>query len=142
MRLSLVLLASSALAAAQSGVAYRLLSARESTSSPVREIDYNISVDQYLDVSGVKDVICRMVRAEKPNGFEVLSTGIYYKLDQHSPDSDVADVAELRQRRIAQYHWNKDSPKDSRRLVLSRDAKGQALPEWRFYDFDHSKACR
>ena len=124
---------------------FHLLSSRQSaTSESINEADFNISVDRNLDVSGVKSVICQLIRAEKPRGYEILSIGVYYKLDRYSPESerDLQETAEHREHRIAQYHWSKDSPKDGRRLVINKDAKGQPLGTWRFYNFDHSKECR
>jgi len=144
-KLLILLLVSTGLSAAQTAVPFRLLTSSDSGfSKNIREFDYNVSVDQYLEVSGIRNVICQLIRREKPNGYEVLSLGIYYKLDQYiaETDRDVADAARHREQRIAQYHWNKDSPKDSRRLVVSKDAKGKSLPEWRYYDFDHAKSCR
>ena len=140
-----VLLVCAGIADAQTNVSYRLISShRSDPTDTVKESEYNVSVDRYLDVSAVKNVICQLVRNEKPQGYEVLSIGIYYKLGRYTYeiDIDMKDVVERRERRIAQYHWNKDSPKDSRRLVIPRDAKGQPLKEWRFYNFDHSKDCR
>jgi len=144
-RLITVLLVGACLAVAQTDVPYRLLSSRVSGSTEsIKESDYNVSVDRYPDASEIKSVVCRLIRNEKPAGYDILSVGIYYKLDQYVPEreGDVDDAALHRERRIAQYHWNKDSPKDNRRLVVSRDAKGQSLSQWRFYDFDHTKACR
>jgi hypothetical protein len=144
-KLVMVLLAGVGLCAAQAAVPFHLLSASDSgTTKNVREFDYNVSVEQYLEVPGIKSVVCQLIRSEKPSGYEVLSLGIYYKLDQYiaEADRDVAEGARHREQRIAQYHWFKDSPKDSRRLVVSKDGKGKSLPEWRYYDFDHSKSCR
>ena len=144
-KLGLVLLASAGICAAQSGILFHLLSAIDSgTTKNVREFDYDVSVDQYLEVSGIKNVICQLIRSEKPGGYDVLSMGIYYKLEGYiaEADRDVAEGARHREQRIAQYHWFKDSPKDSRRLVVNKDAKGKSLPEWRYYDFDHTKSCR
>jgi hypothetical protein len=141
----IVLLLSSGLCIAQTVVPFRLLTSSDSGSSRnVRELDYNVAVDQYLDVSGIKNVICQLIRREKPSGYDVLNFGIYYKLERFIPESerDIADGARHREQRIAQYHWNKDSPKDSRRLVVSKDPKGSSLPEWHYYDFDHVKSCR
>jgi hypothetical protein len=122
----------------QSPVPYRLLTARESGSEQtLKEIDYSVSVDQYLDGSQARNIVCALIREKKPRSYDVLSIGIYYKLD-----GDAADMSELRERRLVQYHWSKDSPNDARRLVLTKDAKGQSLPEWRFYNFDHTKSCR
>jgi hypothetical protein len=129
----------------QSAPLYRLLSAHSSSAAePVHEVDYNVSVDQYLDASRIRNVICQLIRSEKPAGYDVLSAGIYYKLERYVPgnEGEAVDIADRRDRRIAQYHWSKDAPKDSRRLAVSRDAKGQSLPDWRFYDFDHTKACK
>ena len=145
LKLFMVLLAASGISAAQFVVPFHLLSASDSgTTKNVREFDYNVSVEQYLEVSGIKTVVCQLVRSEKPKGYEVLNLGIYYKLDRYVPESDrdVAEGARHREQRIAQYHWFKDSPKDSRRLVVSKDGKGKSLPEWRYYDFDHTKSCR
>jgi len=144
-KLFLLLVVSTGLCAAQAAVPFRLLTSSDSGSTNnIREMDYNVSVDQYLDVSGIRNVVCRLILSEKPSGYEVLNFGIYYKLDKYitETESDVADAARHREQRIAQYHWNKDSPKDSRRLVVSKDAKGKPLPEWRYYDFDHTKSCR
>jgi hypothetical protein len=144
-KLFMVLLVSAGLCAAQVAVPFRLLTSSDSGSTKnVREFDYNVSVDQNLDVSGIRSVICQLIRSQKPSGYEVLSLGIYYKLEQYvsESDRDIADGARHREQRIAQYHWNKDSPKDSRRLVVSKDARGNSLPEWRYYDFDHTKTCR
>jgi hypothetical protein len=141
----MILLVSAGLSAAQIAVPFHLLSSSDSGSTKnVREFDYNVSVDQYLEVPGLKSVVCQLVRNEKPSGYEILSLGIYYKLDRYIAETerDVAEGARHREQRIAQYHWNKDSPKDSRRLVVSKDAKGKSLPEWRYYDFDHTKSCR
>jgi hypothetical protein len=145
LKLSMVLLVSTGLGAAQIAVPFHLLSSNDSgTTKNVREFEYNVSVDQYLEVPGIKSVVCQLIRNEKPSGYEILSLGIYYKLDRYIAETerDVADGARHRELRIAQYHWNKDSPKDSRRLVVSKDAKGKSLPEWRYYDFDHTKSCR
>ncbi len=145
LKLVMAFLVSIGLCAAQVAVPFHLLTSSDSGSTKnVREFDYNVSVDQYLEVAGIRTVICQLIRSEKPNGYEVLNLGIYYKLDRYisEEDRDVADAARHREQRIAQYHWNKDSPKDSRRLVISKDAKGKSLPEWRYYDFDHAKSCR
>ena len=143
-RILLVLMVCCSLASAQTVVPYRLLSSRESAPGSIKEFDYNVSVDQNLDVAAVKRVICQVVQSEKPVASEVLSIGIYFKLNEYIPENerDVKDSAEHRAHRIAQYHWNKDSPKDSRRLVLTKDSKGQSLSDWRFYDFNHEKSCR
>ena len=144
-KLFMLFLISTGLCAAQSSVPFRLLTSSDSGSTKnIRELDFNVSVDQFLDVSGSKNVICQFIRSEKPSGYEILNLGIYYKLDKYIAESerDVAETARHREQRIAQYHWNKDSPKDSRRLVVSKDAKGKALPEWKYYDFDHAKSCR
>jgi len=141
----MVLAVSASLLAAQTVITYRLLTSRDSGSEvALREFDYNISVEEYLDVNGIKNVICRLIRSEKPSGYVILNFGVYYKLDRYIPETerDVADGARHREQRIAQYHWNKDSPKDSRRLVVSKDPKGKTLPEWRYYDFDHARSCR
>lgn len=139
----LVLLACSVMVVAQA-LPYRLLSSRRSgDAGEVIESDYNISVDRYLDVTATRDVICRLMRTENPKGYDVLSVGIYYMLDRYIPESerDLKDSVQQREHRIAQYHWSKDSPKDSRRLVFNRDPKGQPLAEWRFNNFNHSKDC-
>jgi len=144
-KLFIILLAGTGLYAAQGAVPFLLLSSSDSgTTRNVREFEYNVSVEQYLDPSAIKSVVCQLIRKEKPGGYEILSLGIYYKLDRYivETDRDVAEGARHRERRIAQYHWNKDSPKDSRRLVVSKDAKGNSLTEWRYYDFDHTKSCR
>jgi len=144
-KLVMILLVSAGLCAAQAAVPFHLLSSSDSgTTKNVREFEYNVSVEQHLEVPGIKSVICQLIRKEKPGGYEILSLGIYYKLDRYiaEADRDVADGARHREQRIAQYHWNKDSPKDSRRLVVSKDAKGNSLPEWRYYDFNHTKSCR
>jgi hypothetical protein len=144
-RLVIVFLIGAGLCIAQTAISYHLLTSNDSgTAKNIREFDYNVSVDQYLDVNGIKNVICQLIRSEKPSGYDVLNFGVYYKLDRYVPESerDVADGARHREQRIAQYHWNKDSPKDSRRLVVSKDPKGKTLPEWRYYDFDHARSCR
>jgi hypothetical protein len=144
-KLFTILLVSTGLCAAQAAIPFHLLSSSDSgTTKNVREFEYNVSVEQHLEVPGIKNVICQLIRTEKPVGYEILSLGIYYKLDRYiaEADRDVAEGARHREQRIAQYHWNKDSPKDSRRLVVSKDAKGNSLPEWRYYDFDHTKSCR
>jgi hypothetical protein len=122
----------------QSTVPYRLVTALESGSEQtLKEIDYSVSVNQYLDVSGARNVVCALIREKKPRSYDVLSIGVYYMLA-----GDSADMSELRERRLVQYHWSKDSPNDARRLVLTKDVKGQSLAEWRFYNFDHTKSCR
>ena len=144
-KLFIVLLITTGLCAAQSAVPFRLLTSRDSGSARnLREFDYNVSVEQFLDESGLKNVICQVIRNEKPSGYEILNFGIYYKLDKYieETDRDIADGTRHRELRIAQYHWSKDLPKDSRRLVVSKDAKGKSLPEWRYYNFDHAKSCR
>src|SRR5689334_13588606 len=93
-KLFMVLLAGTGLSAAQVAVPFHLLSASDSgTTKNVREFDYNVSVEQYLEVSGIKNVVCQLVRSEKPKGYEVLSLGIYYKLESYVPETD-RDVAE------------------------------------------------
>jgi len=141
----IALLMAAGLCVAQTAVPFRMLTSRDSGSARnLREIDYNVSVEQYLDESGLRNVICQVIRREKPSGYEILNFGIYYKLDKYieENDRDIADGTRHREQRIAQYHWYKDSPKDSRRLVVSKDAKGKSLPEWRYYNFDHAKSCR
>jgi len=122
----------------QTAIPYRLVNARESGSeAALKEVDYSVSVNQYVDVSGARNIVCALIREKKPRSYDVLSIGIYYMLS-----GDSADMSELRERRLVQYHWSKDSPNDARRLVLTKDAKGQALAEWRFYNFDHARSCR
>ena len=133
------------LAAGQAAVAYRLIGTRHSApADPIREFEYNISVEQNLDVPNIRTAICQVLRSEKPTAYEILGVSIYYKLERYIPEEgmDSQLAAEFRERRIAQYHWNKDSPKDKRRLVVTKDAKGQPLTQWRFVDFDHTKACK
>ena len=145
LKLFMLLLVSTGLCAAQAVVPFRLLTSNDSgTTKNIREFDYNVSVEQYLEVSGIRNVICQLIRSEKPIGYDVLNLGIYYRLDKYITEADreLADGARHREQRIAQYHWNKDSPKDSRRLVVSKDPKGKTLPEWKYYDFDHAKSCR
>ena len=130
---------------AQSVVPYRLIGTRHSSpADSIRETEYNISVEQNLDASSIRNAICQVLKNEKPAGYEVLSVSIYYKLERYIPEDgiDTKDAAEIRERRIARYHWSKDSPKDKRRLVVTKDPKGLPLKDWRFYDFDHTKACR
>ena len=144
-KLFAMLLITTGLCVAQAAVPFRLLTSSDSgTARNLREFDYNVSVEEYLDTSGLKNVICQVIRSEKPGGYEVLNFGIYYKLEKYivETDRDIADGTRHREQRIAQYHWYKDSPKDSRRLVVSKDAKGKSLAEWRYYDFDHTKSCR
>src|SRR6185436_3137445 len=139
------LLLSVQIIAAQAVIPYRLIGTRQSSpGDAVREMEYNISVEQNLDVSSIRNAICQVVKNEKPAGYEVLAVSIYYKLERYMPEDgmDTKAAAELRDRRIAHYHWNKDSPKDKRRLAVTKDPKGQPLANWRFYDFDHMKACR
>ena len=133
------------LAAGQATVPYRLIGTRHSEpTDAIREFEYNISVEQNLDVTSIRNTICQVVKSEKPAGYEILGVTIYYKMERYIPEEgmDATLAAEFREKRIAQYHWNKDSPKDKRRLVVTKDAKGQKLAEWRFVDFDHMKACR
>ena len=133
------------MSAAQSTVPVRLLTAVDSgTTKNLREFDYNVSVDQYLDVSSIRNVICQVVRSEKPSGYEILNFGVYYKLDKYIAEADreLPDSTRHREQRIAQYHWNKDTPKDSRRLVVSKDAKGKSLAQWQYVDFNHAKSCK
>lgn len=139
------LLLCAGLAAAQATVPYRLIGTRRSApADAVHEFEYNISVEQNLDVTNIRNTICQVLKSEKPSGYEILGVTIYYKMERYIPEEgmDSTLAAEFREKRIAQYHWNKDSPKDKRRLVVTKDAKGQKLAEWRFYDFDHMKACR
>jgi hypothetical protein len=141
----LMLLITTGLCVGQSAIPFILLTSNDSGSTRnLREIDYNISVERHLDTSSLKNLICQVIRSEKPSGYEILNFGIYYKLDKYisETDRDIADGTRHREQRIAQYHWYKDSPKDSRRLVVSKDAKGKSLPEWRYYDFNHAKSCR
>jgi len=133
------LLLCAGLLAGQTAIPYRLIDTRHSSpTDSVREFEYNISVEQHLDAASIRNTVCQVVKSEKPPAYEVLAISIYYKLERYAPE----ESAELRERRIARYHWSKDSQKDKRRLVLFKDAKGQSLSEWRFYDFDHTKACR
>ena len=141
----MILLTCSFLATAQAPLPYRLLSQRTPDSADrIKEYDFNVAVDKYLEVAEVRNVICSLIRDTKPRAYDVLSVGIYYRLERYTLQSDeLADASsELRQRRLAQYHWSKDSPNDSRRLAVMRDGKGQALPEWRFNNFDHARSCR
>ncbi len=130
---------------AQSAIPYRLIGTRHSSpADSIREMEYNISVEQNLDASSIRNAICQVLKNEKPTGYEILAVSIYYKLESYVPEdgTDTKVAAERRERWIAQYHWNKDSPKDKRRLVVKKDPRGQPLAEWRFYDFDHTKACK
>src|SRR5262245_13220634 len=130
-----VLLLCVRLAAGQAAVPYRLIGTRHSApADPIRELDYNISVEQNLDVTNIRNTICQLLKSEKPTAYEILGVTIYYKLDRYIPEEgmDARLAAEFRERRIAQYHWNKDSPKDKRRLAVTKDAKGQPLTAWRF----------
>jgi hypothetical protein len=131
--------------AGQTAIPFRLIGTRHSApSDAIREFEYNVSVEQNLDVSSIRNTVCQVLRSEKPSAYEILAVTIYYNLERYIPEEgmDAKLAAELRERRIAQYHWNKDSPKDKRRLAVTKDAKGQSLKEWKFYDFDHMKACR
>src|SRR3954469_24042553 len=107
-KLFTVLLLSIGLCAAQAAIPFHLLSSSDSgTTKNVREFEYNVSVEQHLEVQGIKNVICQVIRTEKPVGYEILSLGIYYKLDRYIAEAerDVAEGARHREQRIAQYHW-------------------------------------
>jgi len=144
-QLLMLILAIAGMCAAQVPIPFRILTSIDSgTTKNLREFDYNIAVEQYLDVSSIRNMICQVIRNEKPTGYEILSFGIYYKLDKYISEAerDLSDSARHREQRIAQYHWSKDSPKDSRRLVVSKDAKGKSLPQWQYVDFNHAKSCK
>jgi len=141
----MIVLAIAGMCAAQAQIPFRILTSIDSgTTKNLREFDFNIAVDQYLDVSSIRNMICQVIRNEKPAGYEILNFGIYYKLDKYIAETerDLSDSARHREQRIAQYHWAKDSPKDSRRLVVSKDAKGKSLPQWQYVDFNHAKSCK
>src|SRR4030095_14989631 len=92
---------------AQSVVPYRLIGTRQSSpADTIREMEYNISVEQNLDVSSIRNAICQVVKNEKPAGYEILAVSIYYKLERYMPEEglDTKAAAELRDRRIARYH--------------------------------------
>ncbi len=123
------------------GIRYRLLELDRRQPGNTEIAGYAISIDRFLDRPQVEQLICQMLRNEKPVNFSMLSILIFYNLDAYIPGGFPSFDRERREHYIAIYRWALKIPVRPDRLVLYRDAKSNLLDPPRFFEFDHRKAC-
>jgi hypothetical protein len=104
-------------------------------------INYQVSVDRFLDRLQIEQLICRVLRDHKPISFRELRISIFYKLDEWLFTGGFAPLErKYREHIIAEYWWTMSLSDKRDRLLISRDVKGNLVPA--FYEFDHTKSCK
>jgi hypothetical protein len=121
-------------------IPYRILSAGKAYGS-LDIIGYGVSVDSFLDRQQIEDLICQIIRKEKPPSSEILDVGIFYKLNEiFNPGISRELQSQLIDQYIAAYRWHKGIPGVRKRLWIYRDSIGNSLGP-KAYAFDHTSAC-
>lgn len=127
--------------AAQEAISYRLLDSSRRKSGDLIFADYALSVDRFLDRSQVERLICQVLRDQKPAPSSTLGISIFYNLDKAFVTGGLPNLERKRlEHAIADYFWNKSLPEKRNRLLIWRDAEGNLVEK--FYDFDHTTACK
>lgn len=122
--------------ASQPPIEYRLLHySTPRPGDPVPGFGYVISVEEYLTAPQFKEVVCRVIQDQQPEGYDYLAIVFQYRLDSFSG----IDTERSAQTRIADYRWIEGgSPEYS--LAVFRDESGREIPA-RFHRFDHKTDC-
>lgn len=130
-------------------VVYRLVYSKIPKPGDFRSLFYVVSVDRWLDSRDIRDLVCRVVAVEKPTNYRSLTIQIYLNLDMYpewfadgGPGFADPGQEQLAERSISNYDWNVvDFPEKLTRLMIVRDAGGEALSTPRSENFDHTKDC-
>ncbi len=111
---------------------YRLLASGDSANG----ILYVVSVEAPLSPAGTKELVCEVVRQEKPLHYRRLSIDVFVGLNSWVAPVGHGDTETDRKQYehwIATYTWNVELPESKNRLLLVRDG---------FVDFDHLRDCK
>jgi hypothetical protein len=112
---------------------YRLLA----SGNDARGAWYVVSVQTPLRASGMRALVCEVVRQENPENYRVLGVGIFVDLDSWIAPVGHGDTELDRKQdehRIGDYIWNVELPHSKTRLHLVR--------EHRFDGFNHLSDCK
>ena len=121
------------------GGSYRLLWKLEDTHTGW--INYRVSVEDYLSPDQLKQLVCGVVRREKPEGFKYVRIFVYHSVQDFK--MMIVDQA-VAGRTIATYFWNRDMiGKRGWELTVYKDTQGK---EYQFEDrlrlrFNHLADC-
>jgi len=128
---------------------YRLVhSSLPKSGDSLRNFDYAVSVDHWLDLQSIRNVVCHVVDVEKPTNYRSLMIEIYFNLDEYPEwiadgGGDFIDPGQqkLAEHSISYYAWHVDLPDKKNRLLIARDAGGVRLASPGSDDFDHTRDC-
>lgn len=128
---------------------YRLVYSKIPKPGDFRSFFYAVSVDHWLDLQNMRDVVCHVVDVEKPTNYRSLAIHIYFNLDKYpewfadgGPGFVDPGQKQLAERSISNYDWNVvDFPEKLTRLMIVRDTRGEAFSTPRSENFDHTKDC-
>ncbi|MBZ5498690.1 MAG: hypothetical protein LAP85_20020 [Acidobacteriia bacterium] len=122
-------------------ISYRLLDSSRRQFGDLSAVDYALSVDRFLDRPQIEELICQVLRDQKPAPSSALGISIFYNLDKAFVTGGLPNIEQRRlDHAIADYFWNKSLPDKRNRLLIWRDARGNLVKK--FYDFDHTDACK
>ncbi len=123
-------------------LSYRLLDLNRRQFGDTKIANYAISIDRFLDLPQINQLICQMLRKEKPTNFSLLSIEILFGTNKPISGGLPSLEREWLEHIVATYSWSINLPNRPIRLVVWRDAQGNLLDPPQFYDFDHTKACK
>jgi hypothetical protein len=124
---------------------YRMLWKSQVDPLPhLRIQSYAVRVESYLDTEECKQLVCCLIKEQKPTKHGMLQIHIYHKLDEYLPDIGLPEVKRLQvERHIASYLWNEEFSKESGRghFLIRRDKRGIYLKNGETVRFDHEIDC-
>jgi hypothetical protein len=123
-------------------ISYPLLDLDIRQIGDAKAVSYSISIDRFLDRPQIEQLICQVLRKEKPAFSSMLSVLIFFGTDHYMPGGLPSLDTERAEHTIAIYNWSIDLPDRPKRLMVRRDGQGNFLDPPQFYDFDHAKACK
>ncbi len=124
-------------------ISYRLLDSSTRQFGKMTTANYTVSVDRFLDRSQIEQLICEVIRDQKPAPSSILGISIFYNLDKALVTGGLPSLERERlEHIIADYAWNISLPDKRDRLLIWRDAQGKLIDKATFHEFDHTKACK
>lgn len=125
--------------------AYRILTIGKSAPrSQPRSVSYRISVHNWLQREDFEKLICKVIDAQKPSDYDVLTVSTYYRLDEYIvPNEDEGLTRKYQEHSIGRYTWNRGLPGNRFALAIFKDQSGVPFPDGpRFCHFDHFEDCK
>ncbi len=109
-----------------------------------RTVSIHVSVDKRLEKTDLEKLICELINTEKPQNYDMLSIGFYYRLDEYIPALEHPGLTRKHQEHLlGSYIWNRKLPANRHALAIFKDKYGKSFEgRPQFFQFDHFKDCK